>query len=62
MNESIKKYFIAKDKEEIFEFLNNLPNEVKANNSMDNWTKENIAVNYPNVSEKLLKELYFYRG
>ena len=58
MNEAITRYRIARSAEDIISFVSDVaggryPTEC----GMDDWTRENIAVNYPHVAEKILEEM-----
>lgn len=58
MNEAITRYRVARSAEDIISFVSDVaggryPTEC----CMDDWTRENIAVNYPHVAEKILEEM-----
>ena len=58
MNEAITRYRIARSAEDIISFVSDVaggryPTEC----GMDDWSRENIAVNYPHVAEKILEEM-----
>ena len=59
MNKAISEYKIAYNKEDIIDFVSEIANEKSQNShKMKPWVKENIAINYPNVSEAVLRDLY----
>ena len=58
MKEAIKRYTIARSADDIIKFISDLADgRYPAKEEMDDWTRENIAVNYPGVSEKILEEM-----
>lgn len=60
MNKAIKKHVIAKSEADVIQFINDVINGVLPNQSeMDAWFRENVALNYPKVSAKILNEIYF---
>ena len=63
MNMAIEKYTIARSKQDIIEFINKIAKEDYAQKSgMSQWVKENIALNYPIVSEFIINEIDILRG
>ena len=60
MNKCIEHQYIAHNKEDILEFINDsVVNNYPEITKMSDWTRNNIAINYPDVSKKLLEDLYF---
>ncbi len=58
MNECIGKHYVAHSEEEIKNFIKEVIGI--ANNQshqMDSWVRNNIAINYPHVSEKIIEEI-----
>ena len=62
MQHAVKRYRIARNAEDIIEFISNISDGLyPAEHDMDGWIRKNIAVNYPNASRMILKELDIYR-
>ena len=58
MNEAITRYRIARSAEDIISFVSDVAGGIYPTEcGMDDWTRENIAVNYPHVAEKILEEM-----
>lgn len=59
MKKAISKYSIAKSEADIIAFVEKIANKDCSTGEyvMDEWVKTNIAVNYPHVSDVLLKDL-----
>lgn len=58
MNKSIERYVVAKNEQDIIAFIQGISASGKLQDcKMEKWAKDNIAINYPNVSEFLLKEI-----
>ncbi len=58
MNEAIKRYRIAKNEADIINFIKDIDEGIiSANIEMDEWVRDNIAINYPNAGEKILEEM-----
>jgi len=58
MNEAITRYKIARSSEDIIGFISDVAGgRYPAECAMDDWVRENIAVNYPHVAEKILEEM-----
>ena len=57
MNKAIESYDIARSERDILDFINKIIEEPSKQYTMQNWVKEKIAINYPNVSDFILKQL-----
>ena len=58
MNKAISAYTVARSKDDIIEFVKRISEDKGEHNyEMEPWVKENIAVNYPDVSSFLLNEM-----
>ena len=58
MNEAITRYRVARSAEDIISFISDVAGgRYPAECEMDDWVRENIAVNYPHVAEKILEEM-----
>lgn len=58
MKEAIKRYKIARDSEDIIDFVSGVADgRYKAKDDMEDWVRENIAINYPHVAERILEEM-----
>lgn len=57
MQRAIKKYSIAKSQEDIIQFLRTVEEKENQELVIEPWIRENIMINYPNVSEFILKQL-----
>lgn len=58
MNEAITRYRIARSREDILRFISDIAAEPAFGRPvMDDWVRENIAVNYPHAAEKILEEM-----
>ena len=58
MRKAISEYSIANSKEDIINFINQINKETHDKNyEMKQWVRENVAVNYPNVSKKILEDI-----
>lgn len=58
MNESLKKYAIARNKEDIIAFIRDVVEErIIPDSQIDQWIQDKIMVNYPHASEKVFEEL-----
>ena len=58
MNMAIEKYTIARSKQDIIEFVKKISeDDYDKEYSMSRWVKENIALNYPTVSEFIVNEI-----
>ena len=62
MKEAITRYRIARSREEILQFISDVAAApVPASPAMDDWVRDNIAVNYPHAAEKILEEMDILR-
>ena len=58
MNKAIDSYTIARNREEIIAFIKSIADsDIDREYEMQDWVKENIALNYPDVSSYILKEI-----
>ena len=58
MNKAITAYTVARSKDDIIEFVKKISEDMDEHNyEMEPWVKENIAINYPDVSSFLIKEM-----
>ena len=58
MQKAIGAYDIAHSREDIIDFIKKVEkNEYQCNNRMQDWVKENIAINYPDVSSHIIQEI-----
>ena len=58
MNEAITRYRVARSAEDIISFISDVAGgRYPVECGMDDWVRENIAVNYPHVAEKILEEM-----
>ena len=58
MNEAVTRYRIARSREDILRFISDIAAEPAFGRPvMDDWVRENIAVNYPHAAEKILEEM-----
>lgn len=58
MNESISQYNIAKSEDDIINFVKQVEQaESKNSYEVSDWVKENIMINYPDVTSAILKEI-----
>ncbi len=58
MKKAINSYTIARSEEDIIKFIKEIAdNEIKEDNRIQDWVKENIAINYPDVSSFILQEI-----
>ena len=58
MNKAISAYTVARSRDDIIEFVERISEDTGEHNyEMETWVKENIAINYPDVSSFLLKEM-----
>ena len=57
MNKAIERYDIARSEEDILNFIGRISEAPCKEYKMDSWVKENIAINYPNVSEYIIKQI-----
>ena len=58
MNKAISAYTVARSRDDIIEFVERISEDTGEHNyEMEAWVKENIAINYPDVSSFLLKEM-----
>ncbi len=58
MKEAIARYRIARSLEDIISFISDVVGgRYPADCGMDDWVRENIAVNYPHAAEKILGEM-----
>ena len=58
MNKAITAYKVARSRDDIIEFVEKLSEDKGEHNyEMEPWVKENIAINYPDVSSFLIKEM-----
>lgn len=63
MREAITRYTIARSAEDILHFISKVESgDACGKYEMDDWVRENIAVNYPNAAEKILEELDILKG
>jgi len=62
MKEAIKRYRIARSEDDIIGFIKEIGiTDMKPEYAMDDWVRENIAINYPNVAKRILDELDILR-
>ncbi len=61
MNKAIENYDIARSEQDILEFINKVSKESYKEYTMEKWVKDNIALNYPNVAEYIIKQIYFLK-
>ena len=62
MKEAIKRYKIARSEDDIIGFIKEICiTDMKPEYAMDDWVRENIAINYPNVAKRILDELDILR-
>ena len=58
MKEAITRYRIARSREDILRFISDIAaGPAFAGSVMDDWVRENIAVNYPHAAERILEEM-----
>lgn len=58
MNKAIEKYTVAKSKQDIIDFVESISNEIDLEDyHIDQWFKDNISLNYPNVSEYINNQI-----
>ena len=58
MNKAISSYSIARSEEDIIKFIKGIAdNNIIEDNKIQDWVEENIAINYPDVSSFILKEI-----
>ena len=57
MKKSLEKYNIAKNFKDVESFIEKIVNENFDDNVVEDWIKDNIMINYPDVSEKIIEEL-----
>ncbi len=63
MNKALEKYMIAKNREDIISFVDRIStNNYTVNDDMNQWVSENIAINYPAVSDFLINEIDILRN
>jgi len=63
MKEAVKRYRIARSSGDIIGFISDVSNGVyPIRYEMDDWVRENIAVNYPHAAEKILEEMDIMEG
>ena len=62
MKEAIKRYRVAHSEEDIIRFIRDVAEDhFSAEYKMDDWVRDNIAINYPHVTEKILEEMDILR-
>lgn len=58
MKKAISSYSIAKTEKDIIDFIQNISKmDIEHEYKMESWVRENIALNYPEVSRFLLNEI-----
>ena len=58
MNKAIERYTVARSRQDIIEFVKSVAeNNHVESRGMSRWVKDNIALNYPRVSEYILNEI-----
>ncbi len=58
MNQALRCYTIAKNEKDITDFITRVINDTKDHNyEMNQWVKDNVAINYPNVSHFIMQEI-----
>ncbi len=58
MLKAIENYKVARSEDDIVDFISKIDRgDFRCNTEMEEWVKEKIAINYPNVSEFILKEI-----
>lgn len=57
MNKAIEEYDIARSEQDILGFIRKVISESDKEYKMKKWVKENIAINYPDVSSFILKQI-----
>lgn len=62
MNKAIGEYFIAKCEEDIIYYINDVCNNETKRYARKKWVDDNIALNYPNVSQYILNEIDYAKG
>ena len=62
MQYALKRYRIARSAEDIIKFISEVTSGLcPARQEMDDWIRKNIAVNYPHVSGRILKEMDIFQ-
>ena len=62
MKEALTRYRIAENSGDILDFILDVAKgRYPAPYEMDDWVRENIAVNYPHVAEKILEEMDYLK-
>ena len=63
MNKAITRYRIARSEEDIIGFISDVAGDrYPEKQAMDDWVRENIAINYPHAAEKILEEMDILEG
>ena len=63
MNKAITRYRIARSAEDIVGFISDVAGgRYLEKQDMDDWVRENIAINYPHAAEKILEEMDILEG
>ncbi|SFO34218.1 hypothetical protein SAMN05216351_1075 [Pseudobutyrivibrio sp. JW11] len=57
MRKAIKRHYIARNKKDIMSFIDRVINEDSRERKLTRWVKQNIAIGYPNVSKKIIREM-----
>ena len=62
MKEALTRYRIARGPEDILRFISDVAaGPAFAKPVMDDWVRDNIAVNYPHAAERILEEMDILR-
>ena len=63
MNQAVSRYRIARSAGDIIDFIADIEKgSYYAGHGMDDWVRDNIAINYPHASEKILEEMDIMKG
>lgn len=58
MNQCIEQYTIARSETDIINFIKSIEsNESNGNYAVSSWVKDNIMINYPDVTRKIMEEI-----
>ena len=58
MKEGIKRYSIAHTNDDIVDFVRDIDaDNYSKKQEMDEWVRNNIAINYPNAAKVILEEM-----
>ena len=62
MRQAVKRYRIARSEEDIIGFISEIVGtKCLPRQDMDEWVRENIAVNYPHASQRILQEMDIFQ-